>query len=126
MSDPPAYYLRRVIRLKAYAESSEPKDQAPVANVLPPTKPSSRFDRIAAVDDTGLLDPAIEARPVVQRQINRQAEELFQILAGEIESSAEEDGCAHAKVLSDEMMQGTPLTVRLRRWSTGLSVMGPD
>ena len=76
------------------------------ANVLPPTKPSSRFDRIAAVDDTGLLDPAIETRPVVQRQINWQAEKLLQILAGEIESPAEEDGRADAKALSDEMMQG--------------------
>ena len=58
------------------------------------------------MDDAALLDPAIETRPVVQRQINWQAEKLLQILAGEIESSAEEDGCAHAKVLSDETMQG--------------------
>ena len=33
-----------------------------------------RFDHIAAVNNAALLDPAIETRTIVQRQINRQAE----------------------------------------------------
>jgi hypothetical protein len=37
------------------------------------------------VDNAALLDPAIKPRSVVQRQVNRQAEKFFQILAGEIE-----------------------------------------
>jgi hypothetical protein len=65
-----------------------------------------RFDHIAAVEDAALLDPAIETRTIVQGQINRQVEKLFEILAWEIEPAAEENGLADPKALSDEMMQG--------------------
>jgi hypothetical protein len=58
---------------------------------------SSRFDRIATAHGTALLDPAIETRSVLQWQINRQADKLFEILAWEIEPPAEKDGFAHAK-----------------------------
>jgi hypothetical protein len=47
-----------------------------------------RFDRIAAADDAAFLDPAIEAWSVIQRQIDRQAEKLLEVLAGEIKSPA--------------------------------------
>ena len=59
-----------------------------------------RFDRIAAVDDAAPLDPAIKTRSVVQRPINRQVHRLFEILAGEIEPPAEEDGFAGTKASS--------------------------
>jgi hypothetical protein len=65
-----------------------------------------RFDHVAAVDDAALLDPAIKTRTIVQRQINRQAEKSFEILAWEIEPPAKENGLANPKALSDEMMQG--------------------
>jgi hypothetical protein len=62
------------------------------------------FNRIATADYATFFDPAIETRSVVQRQINRQAEKLFEILAWEIEPPAEKDSFANAKALSDKMM----------------------
>jgi hypothetical protein len=41
-----------------------------------------RFDRIAAADDAAFLNPAIEARSIIQRQIDRQAKKFLEILAG--------------------------------------------
>jgi hypothetical protein len=65
---------------------------------------SSRFDRSAALNGAALLDPAIETRSVVQWQINRQADKLFEIPAWEIEPPAENGGFAHAKAFSHKMI----------------------
>jgi hypothetical protein len=62
------------------------------------------FDRIAAADDAAFLDPAIEARSIIQGQIDRQAEKFLEILAGKIKSPSKEDGGADAEALSDEMI----------------------
>jgi hypothetical protein len=55
-----------------------------------------RFDRIAAADDAAFLDPAIEARSIIQRQLDRQAEKFLEILAGKIKSPSKEDGGAYS------------------------------
>ena len=65
-----------------------------------------RFDRIAAADDAAFLNPAIEARSIVQWQIERHAEKFLEILAGEIKSPSKKDGVADPEALSDQMIQG--------------------
>src|SRR6478735_5336007 len=62
-----------------------------------------RFNRIAGANDAAFLNPAIEARSIVQWQIERHAEKFLEILAGEIKSPAKQDGGPHAEALSYEV-----------------------
>ena len=87
-----------------------------------------RFDRIAAADDAAFLDPALEARSIIQRQIDRQAEKFLEILAGKIKPPSKEDGGADAEALSDNVIQGdashrevTTVVGRLDLYGTGLN-----
>src|SRR5499426_1454766 len=47
-----------------------------------------RLDDVAAVDRAALLDPAIEPGAVVDRQIDRTLQQLFEIFAGKVQAAA--------------------------------------
>jgi hypothetical protein len=85
-----------------------------------------RFDRIAAADDVAFLDPAIEARSIIQRQIDRLAEKFLEILAGKIKSPSKEDGGADAEALSDKVIQGDASHREATTVVGRLDLYGPD
>ena len=64
-----------------------------------------RLDRIAAVEDAALLYPAIESGSIVQRQVQRQSEQLLEIFAREAKPAADQDHVTDAKVLADEVIE---------------------
>jgi hypothetical protein len=63
-------------------------------------------DWVAAAHHATFLYSAIEARAIIQWQINRQTEKFLEILAREIKSPSKEDSGADPEPLSDQMMQG--------------------
>jgi hypothetical protein len=66
---------------------------------------NQKLDPVARANDAAALDAAIEARAIVEGQVDRETQQLFQVFAGEVQSAAAQDHVANTKPPPDQMIE---------------------